>query len=199
MSIALKILAFLSACGIAIFDFSKFQLIAENPYYFDQVISYYFLPVGFLLALFFFTGFLQNKVFKKITAVLLMVFSGFHLLLKIADLVYNFAMDKSLLNYDNTYQTVIWVSQIILLVSFFLLGLSFFKNKLRSISAYVLIVSVVAHILCYSYYVIRSGYNVSLLFNAESEIAFILTQGLVLLGYVGIYLKEVWIENELLK
>ena len=118
MSIALKILAFISACGIAIFDFSKFQIIAEYPYYFDQVISYYFLPTGLILALFYFTGFLQNKVFKKITAILLMVFSGLHFLLKIADLVYNYAMDKSLSNYDSTYQTIIWLSQIILLASF---------------------------------------------------------------------------------
>lgn len=199
MSIALKILAFLSACGIAIFDFSKFQIIAENPYYFDQVISYYFLPAGLILALFYFTGFLQNKVFKKIIAVLLMVFSSLHLLLKVADLVYNFVMDKSLASYDNTYQTIIWLSQMILLVSFFLLGLSFFKNKIRSASAYVLIVSVIAHILCYAYYIIRSGYNLSLLFNAESEISFILTGVLVLIGYIGIYLKEVWFENELLK
>lgn len=198
MSIALKILAFISACGIAIFDFSKFQIIAENPYYFDQVISYYFLPAGLVLALFYFTGFLQNKVFKKITAVLLMVFSGFHLLLKIADIVFNLA-DKTLLNNENIYQSLIWVSQIILLVSFFLLGLSFFKNKLRSISAYLLIVAVIAHALCYVYYLLRSGYSASLLFDSESEISFILTQSLVLLGYVGIYLKEVWFEEELLK
>ena len=199
MSIALKILAFLSACGIAIFDFSKFQIIATYPYYFDQVISYYFLPAGLILALFYFTGFLQNKVFKKITAVLLMVFSSLHFLLKIADLVYNYAMDKSLPNYDSTYQTIIWLSQIILLASFFLLGLSFFKNKVRGASAYVLIVSVIAHIICYAYFVIRSGYNVALLFDADSEISFILTQVLVLIGYIGIYLKEVWFENELLK
>lgn len=198
MSIALKILAFISACGIAIFDFSKFQIIAENPYYFDQVISYYFLPAGLVLALFYFTGFLQNKVFKKITAVLLMVFSGFHLLLKIADIVFNLA-DKTLLNNENIYQSLIWVSQIILLISFFLLGLSFFKNKLRSISAYLLIVAVIAHALCYVYYLLRSGYSASLLFDSESEISFILTQSLVLLGYVGIYLKEVWFEEELLK
>ena len=108
-------------------------------------------------------------------------------------------MDKSLTRYDNLYQTMIWVSQIILLVSFFLLALSFFKNKLRSISAYVLIVSVVAHALCYAFYVIRSGYNLSALFESGSEISFILTCALVLLGYIGIYLKEVWFENELLK
>ena len=199
MSIALKILAFLSACGIAIFDFSKFQIIAQNPYYFDQVISYYFLPAGLLLALFYFTGFLQNKVFKKIAAVLLMVFSSLHILLKLADLAYNAIMDKSLPRYDNLYQTMIWVSQIILLVSFFLLALSFFKNKLRSASAYVLIVSVVAHALCYAFYVVRSGYSLSALFESGSEISFILTGALVLLGYIGIYLKEVWFENELLK
>jgi len=128
-----------------------------------------------------------------------MVFSSLHFLLKIADLVYNYAMDKSLPKYDSAYQTIIWLSQIILLASFFLLGLSFFKNKVRGASAYVLIVSVIAHIICYAYFVIRSGYNVALLFDADSEISFILTQVLVLIGYIGIYLKEVWFENELLK
>ena len=197
MTIALKILAFISACGIAMFDFSKFQIIAENPYYFDQIISYYFLPAGLLLSLFYFTGLLENKIFKKITAVLLMIFASLHGALKLADLILNVA-SKTIDNYENTYQCFIWISQLILLASFFILGSSFFKNKLQKVAAYILIASIIPYILSYAYYIYFGGYSLSQIVDTQSDIFFIVPQIFVLIGYVGIYFKEVWMENDLL-
>lgn len=203
MTIALKLFAFVSAVYLAYFDFSKIQLMLQNPS--SEValslVSYFFVPVGLLTAIYYLTSFLENKKIKKIMAVTLMVFSGIHCLLKIVDLVLNLIEGTFTAPYveiDTTYQGFMWVAQILLLISVFILGLSCFKTKLQPISAYVLVLGVVAYFLTYAYYIYAGGYSLELLFT-ESEISFMLTECLVPIGYLGIYLKEIWLDNEILR
>lgn len=197
MTIALKIFAFLSATYVAYFDFTKISLMVQNPEVSLDLASYFFVPVGILFALFYFTGLMQKPIYKKIVSYLLMGFSGFHLLFKVLDLVLNLA-SNSFLDVETNYQGFLWVSQIIFLASVFILGLSFIKNNLRPLSAYVFVVSLVAYCLTVFYFVYASGIPVEVIFAKNSSFGFLIPQSLVWIGYTGIFFKEVWLENEIL-
>lgn len=200
MTIAIKLFAFISAVYVAYFDFSKIQIMLENGSTDVTVslISYFFIPVGILTAVYYLTGFLESKSFKKISAVTLTAFAGIHILLKLADIILNvFAGTLKNTDLDTNYQCFMWVSQILLLVSVFVLGLSYFIKKIQPLAAYILILGVVAYFLTYAYYIYAGGYTINALFS-ESPVSFILTECLVPIGYVGIFLKEIWLDNEIL-
>ena len=59
-------------------------------------------------------------------------------------------------------------------------------------SRVILIASVILHIASYSYLIINGGYSIKALISPSSDIFFIVGQALLLICYIGVYLKEVW-------
>lgn len=195
MRIAVKIFAILSAIGIFVFDFDKIsQAATANTIGIDvmsNLIFYYFLPIGLIVAVLFLVKLFNKNILEKIVAVILMVFSAFYGLFRIADLINN-AIVGTFKDYETIYQGLIWFSQTLLLASLFLLAVGSFKPKVLKISGYILIASVILHIAAYSYLIINGGYSIKALISPSSDIFFIVGQALLLICYIGVYLKEVW-------
>lgn len=199
MRIALKIFAFLSAIGVAYFDLYNIESVVYNPDAFVTAMGFHLIPIGILLGLFYGAGFLKKGVYKKIAGVFLCIFTALYFILRVVGVIYD--LSSGIFSQSNpleNYRGILWLGQALVCGGMFLLGLSAFIKKLQKISTYITLAGIAVCIASFVYLMASFSLNFGLLFDVNSDAFFITPQILVLIGYVGIYLKEVWLDNELL-